>query len=476
MRIMDCVLLLFQRHLELYQPDPERACPKPNWSESLKLMTNTGFLSMLMSFPKDTINEETVEFLEPYLNMEDYTLEVGKKVCGNVAGLLSWTKAMVYFYAINKDVLPMKDNLVKQEAKLAKAMSDLNDAQAILDEKENAELCRRKMTTASKLISSLGDEQTRWTEQSQAFKEHILCLVGDVLVATGFLSYCGPFNQEFRQMLYQSWQRLLRQFNIPGSTIVNLISMLTQPTQLGEWKIQGLPSDELSVQNGIIVDQASRYPLLIDPQGQGKAWIKSREEKFELTITTLWNKYFRQHLEDALSSGRPLLIEDIGEDLDPALDNVLEKNFIKQGSIHKVKVADKEVDVVPGFRLYITTKLANPLFTPEISARTSIIDFTVTMKGLEEQLLGRVIVSERHELEAQRVQLMHDVQSNKTKIKELEDNLLLRLASVQGSLVDDVDLIDVLNSTKATAGDVSRKLEIASETEIQITSAREEYR
>ncbi|CAH8665291.1 unnamed protein product [Schistosoma haematobium] len=498
MRIMDCVLLLFQRHLEPYQPDPERTCPKPNWSESLKLMTNTGFLSMLMSFPKDTINGETVELLEPYLNMEDYTLEVGKKVCGNVAGLLSWTKAMAYFYTINKDVLPMKDNLIKQEARLAKAMLDLNDAQAILDEKElelakvqavyeealrkkntlleDAELCRRKMTAASKLIGSLGDEQTRWTEQSQAFKENVECLVGDVLVATGFLSYCGPFNQEFRQMLYQSWQRMLRQYNIPGSTIVNLISMLTRPTQLGEWKIQGLPSDELSVQNGIIVDQASRYPLLIDPQGQGKSWIKSREQKHDLIITTLWNKYFRQHLEDALSTGRPLLIEDIGEDLDPAMDNVLEKNFIKQGSIHKVKIADKEVDVLPCFRLYITTKLPNPSFTPEISARTSIIDFTVTMKGLEEQLLGRVILSERHELEAQRVQLMLDVQSNKTKIKELEDNLLSRLASVQGSLVDDVDLIDVLSSTKLTASDVSRKLEIASETEMQITSAREEYR
>ncbi|CAH8577937.1 unnamed protein product [Schistosoma turkestanicum] len=498
MRIMDCVLLLFQRHLEPYRSDPERPCPKPSWSESLKLMTNTGFLSMLVSFPKDTINGETVELLEPYLNMEDYTLEVGKKACGNVAGLLSWTKAMAYFYTINKDVLPMKDNLVKQEARLAKAMVDLNDAQAILDEKErelakvqavyeealrkknalieDAELCRRKMIAASKLIRSLEDEQTRWTEQSQTFKENIECLVGDVLVATGFLSYCGPFNQEFRQMLCQSWQRLLSQYNIPGSTIVNLISMLTRPTQLGEWKIQGLPSDELSVQNGIIVDQASRYPLLIDPQGQGKAWIKSREQQHNLIITTLWNKYFRQHLEDALSAGRPLLIEDIGEDLDPAMNDVLEKNFIKQGSIFKVKVADKEIDVLPSFRLYITTKLPNPSFTPEISARTSIIDFTVTMKGLEEQLLGRVIMSERHELEAQRVQLMLDVQSNKTKIKELEDNLLSRLASVQGSLVDDIDLISVLSSTKTTASEVSRKLGIASETEMQITSAREEYR
>lgn len=195
MRIMDCVLLLFQRHLNPSALDEERPGPKPSWGESLKMMSQGGFLALLQNFPKDTINSETVELMQPYFTMEDYNLETARKVCGNVAGLCSWTRAMASFFSINKEVLPLKTNLIIQERKYRTAIAELAVANAKLEEKEKevavvramyeeamskkqalkdaAETCERKMKAASALIEGLSGEKTRWTEQSKLFKSQI---------------------------------------------------------------------------------------------------------------------------------------------------------------------------------------------------------------------------------------------------------------------------------------------------------------
>ncbi|XP_051153326.1 dynein axonemal heavy chain 8 isoform X1 [Leptopilina boulardi] len=496
--IMDCVIILFGRKLDTVKPDVEKQFLMPSWGEALKVLADTRFLYNLQNFPKDNINGETVDLMIPYLNYPLYTYDAAKTACGNVAGLISWTIAMVKFYGINKDVLPLKANLAVQQGKHDKANRNLQQAEAVLKEKDEelkvvkkdfdavmaerqkvvdlANACRAKMDAATAMIDGLAGERIRWTDQLAMFKSETDRLVGDVLLLTGFLSYCGPFNQEFRILLQKKWFDLVQDRKIPVSASISIVNTLTDAATTGEWNLQGLPNDELSIQNGIIVTKASRYPLLIDPQLQGKAWIKNKEKDFDLQVTFLTHKYFRNHLEDCVSLGRPLLIEDVEEELDPVLDNLLEKNFIKIGTSLKVKLGDKEVDVHDDFRLYITTKLPNPSYPPEIFARTSIIDFTVTIKGLEDQLLGRVILAEKQELETERTQLITDVTANKRKIKQLEANLLHKLTTVQGPLIDDVELMAVLNNTRTTANEVNEKLSIANETELKINAAREEFR
>uniref|UniRef100_A0A3Q3DQS3 Dynein heavy chain coiled coil stalk domain-containing protein n=1 Tax=Hippocampus comes TaxID=109280 RepID=A0A3Q3DQS3_HIPCM len=269
----------------------------------------------LNQFVKDKINEETVELLQPYFDMEDYTMENAKKVCGSVAGLLAWTRAMATFYDINKEVLPLKANLAVQEVRYKKASAEQMAAQATLAEKEaelalvqaksdaaskekqelvdRSEMCKNKMQAASDLIGGLSNEKVRWTQQSKEFKSQIKRLVGDVLQLTGFLSYCGPFNQNFRDMLLDMWKSDLISNNIPFTENLNLISTLVDAPTISEWNLQGLPGDDLSVQNGIIVTKASRYPLLVDPQTQGKTWITAKEKANSLQVSFIHQLFDR---------------------------------------------------------------------------------------------------------------------------------------------------------------------------------------
>merc|ERR1719197_1321029 len=120
----------------------------------------------------------------------------------------------------------------------------------------------------------------------------------------------------------------------------------------------------------------------------------------------------------------------------------------------------------------MTCRMGNPHFSPELCAQVAVINFTVTMGGLEQQLLGRVVQRERAELEEQRQKLVEEVNSNQKLLKGLEDDLLYRLASSTGNLLDDTSLIEVLQNTKTTAAEVSEKLANAAEANERIGAAR----
>ena len=129
------------------------------------------------------------------------------------------------------------------------------------------------------------------------------------------------------------------------------------------------------------------------------------------------------------------------EELDPSLEPIMSKAVIKVGNRSIMKLGDKEVEYNPDFRFYLTTKLNNPHYTPEISTKATIVNFCVKQQGLEEQLLGTVVRKERPELEMQKNDLVVAVAAGKRKLVELEDTILRMLSSATGSLLDDEELV-----------------------------------
>ena len=196
----------------------------------------------------------------------------------------------------------------------------------------------------------------------------------------------------------------------------------------------------------------------------------------QLKVCDLLMPDFLRELENAIQFGFAYLMQDILETLDPSLAPVLGKSIIKVGNREILKLGDKEIDYDKNFKFYMTTKLQNPHYSPELSTQVTIVNFSVKEEGLEAQLLGIVVQEEQPKLETQKSELVLRVAAGKKKLTELEDQILHLLSSAEGSLLDDPTLVDVLQVSKTTSNEVTEQLEIAEETEIQIDAARQGYR
>ena len=124
-----------------------------------------------------------------------------------------------------------------------------------------------------------GGERVRWGEISEALGPKYNNLLGDVLLSSGVIAYLGPFTIPYRKEAIAGWQALCDEKRLPMSAKFDLQEVIGDPVQIRSWNLQGLPADELSIQNGILVTRSSRFPLLVDPQGQAITWLRNKEKE-----------------------------------------------------------------------------------------------------------------------------------------------------------------------------------------------------
>ncbi|NWV36400.1 DYH1 protein, partial [Grantiella picta] len=326
------------------------------------------------------------------------------------------------------------------------------------------------------LINSLADEKVRWQDTVESLDDKINNSSGDVLVAAGFVAYLGPFTADYRAALSEEWMRELSENNIPHCKEASLISTLGDPVEIRSWQaISGLPNDALSVENGVITRFSLRWTHYIDPQGQANKWIKNLERENSLEVGKLSDRDFLSTLENTITFGKPFLLENVGEELDPVLEPVLLKETFKQQGSTVMKLGDAVIPYHDDFKMYITTKLPNPHYSPEVSTKLTLINFTLSPSGLEDQLLGEVVAAERPDLEEDRNQLIVSNAQMRQELKDIEDQILYRLSTSEGNPVDDLELIKVLEASKLKAGEIQAKVAVAEQTEKDINITRMEY-
>ncbi|XP_033993365.1 dynein heavy chain 11, axonemal isoform X1 [Trematomus bernacchii] len=392
-----------------------------------------------------------------------------KRMCLSQANA-DLTEAAEKLEAIRKKLAELDSSLETLTTAFEKATSEK------LRFQEEVNRTNKTIELANRLVKGLESENVRWAHSVAQYHEQEETLSGDLLLTAAFISYAGSFSKKYRRELLDNlWMPFLRsqKMPIPMTEGLDPVLMLTDGAMVAQWNNEGLPGDKMSTQNATILTNCERWPLLIDPQLQGIKWIKSRYGS-SLKVVSLGQTGYVDVIEQAVVAGHTVLIENLEETIDPVIDPLLGRHTIKKGSC--IKVGDKECFFNPGFRLILHTKLANPHYKPEIQAQTTLINFTVTRDGLEDQLLAQVVNQERPDLEHLKSDLTKQQNMFKIELKLLEDELLTRLSAAESNFLGDNVLVEKLETTKHTAAEIEMKVVEAKVNEVKINEAREHYR
>ena len=123
-----------------------------------------------------------------------------------------------------------------------------------------------------------------------------------------------------------------------------------------------------------------------------------------------------------------------------------------------LRLGDSDIPYSPEFRFFITTKLANPHYRPEIAAQSTLLNFIVTEEGLEDQLLAQVVNKEKPELGEKRTDLVRSINNYMVSLQDLENELLQKLSDAPDDILSDLALIEGLEKTKIASSEIQVKV------------------
>ena len=294
-------------------------------------------------------------------------------------------------------------------------------------------------------------------------------------MAAGMVAYLGAFPEDERLRQIDLWKSKARELNILYSEDWSLKAVLGNAPMIQSWYMNGLLTDDFSTDNGIMLATAKRWVLMVDPQDIANKWIKTTEKNNNLTVLKQSDKEFLRGLENCIQFGSPVLLENVGECLDPALEPLLQKQTFLQGGSTCIKLGESTIEYHKNFRMYITTRLKTPHFPPETTAKIAMVNFSITTAGLLDQLLTIILARERPELEEERNQVSVQLNDNKKNLDEIGHNILNVLFSSKGNILEDENAIKNLSGFKVMTTEISEKQESLERSFKRIRESREEY-
>ncbi len=308
--------------------------------------------------------------------------------------LCEWVLGLVEFYEVNKEIERKKEisvGLSQELEKMQKVMQakeeQLSEVQLKVAElSENYErnkqerdkleqeliVIKERLERANELTEGLSEEAVRWKDTIGKLEKSLVNVMGNIFLGCSGLNYFGPFPNHIRKQIVLKWVDKCKEYDILNEFSMvdrpeekfTLASILAESREIEEWKATGLPSDNFSLDNGLLALKSETIPFLVDPEGQACKWLKCYYNSGNLLTLKFNSEQYIKQVEGALRLGTIVIIEDMDENLDSELDPILAHNYTEINGKRFVKMGDNLIEMHEKFRMFLICKQRNPRLLP----------------------------------------------------------------------------------------------------------------
>ena len=466
----------------------------------VKQTFNMKAISSLQAFNIRKLSAQNAEKISSYVksNPSCFNKANVERINLNLAKISEFIKAVLKFYEVKLKIRPLEQALEDAEKKLDLSQKEVDKNTAEIDAIEKkvkeyeetyakltgeAEILKRDLKSTEELLAKaeslfgkLKGEKDRWKQQIQDLVINNEMIPFNTLLSSAFMTFLGYYNESIRDKLYKEWTNAL-DFGKHENHTCKLIEFLLKESEILKLKFDGLPTDTLSIENAIIINNSIRTVLLIDPVSKASKWFKETIAKktTQFEVVSLHDEKILTNIELAMRFGKTLLITDIDK-IESFLIPLIRGDKYKRGPTNVMRLGEKVIEIHDNFKLYISTRDSSLEISNNVLCSMSVVNFTVTKSGLESILLGLTIDIEQPELEKQKNILLEEQDKIKLELNEVEKKLLEELIHLEGNLLENQKLISSLEESKAKSMKSEEILKQSLERSKEIENKRDIYK
>ncbi|KAM3129011.1 hypothetical protein pb186bvf_018855 [Paramecium bursaria] len=316
---------------------------------------------------------------------------------------------------------------------------------------QNIKYCEIKLQRARKQMGGISEEKERWDQQLQKLESRLNSF-------KEISSYHLLRQRILEQKILRIWLDKMKSNGLIYSENSNFVQILGQPIQITKWRINGLPSDQFFIENGIIMNRCLKYPLFID--------IGLLSKMNNLMIRIILN--LKQQNSLTMISQQYQTIPYLLVIVYQLKKFIINKQIFKNAGVQSFMVEDNIIQYNKQFNLLIKSRLSNPHYTPEILTKVTLINFTITQSGLEDQLLEFCGMREQPNIEEEMSRQILQQHKNQQELQKCQDQIIFILNDEEG--------IEVLQKSKEVSFDILERQKVSEFTKKKTDEARTQYK